>query len=63
MSRDFSLCMAVCLVGIAPLALADDYAGGAIKSMETAAGEILTDANGMTLYTFDKDSRRRVELL
>ena len=56
MPRGFSLCMALCLTGIAPLALADDYAGGAIKSMETAAGEILTDANGMTLYTFDKDS-------
>ena len=35
MPRGFSLCMALCLVGIAPLALADDYAGGAIKSMES----------------------------
>lgn len=39
-----------------PFAYAGDYAGGAIKSMESAQGEILTDAKGMTLYTFDKDS-------
>ena len=38
------------------LAHADDYAGGAIKSMDTAKGEVLTDAKGMTLYTFDKDA-------
>ena len=46
----------LCLVGATSLALAEDYAGGAIKSAETSAGEILTDANGMTLYTFDKDT-------
>ena len=56
MSARLMLCTALCVVGGAPLALADDYAGGAIKSAETSAGEILTDANGMTLYTFDKDS-------
>jgi predicted lipoprotein with Yx(FWY)xxD motif len=39
-----------------PLAYAEDYASGAIKSMDTAKGEVLTDANGMTLYTFDKDA-------
>ena len=39
-----------------PLAYAGDYAGGAIKSMNTAKGEVLTDAKGMTLYTFDKDA-------
>ncbi|HEY9058343.1 MAG TPA: hypothetical protein VIN77_14425 [Aurantimonas sp.] len=38
------------------MAHADDYAGGAIKSVETEKGEILTDAQGMTLYTFDKDA-------
>lgn len=41
---------------VVPLAYAEDYVGGAIKSMETAKGEVLTDANGMTLYTFDKDT-------
>jgi len=39
-----------------PLAYADDYGGGAIKSTDTAQGEVLTDANGMTLYTYDKDT-------
>jgi predicted lipoprotein with Yx(FWY)xxD motif len=38
------------------MAYADDYAMGAIKSMKTDQGEILTDAKGMTLYTFDKDT-------
>jgi predicted lipoprotein with Yx(FWY)xxD motif len=36
-------------------AFADDYAGGAIKTMEIGGKEVLTDAKGMTLYTFDKD--------
>jgi predicted lipoprotein with Yx(FWY)xxD motif len=36
-------------------ALADDYVGGAIQSMASDKGEILTDAKGMTLYIFDKD--------
>ena len=63
MSARFMLCTAACLVCATSLGLAEDYAGGAIKSAETSAGEILTDANGMTLYTFDKDARRNVELL
>ena len=37
-------------------ALAEDYASGAIKTMDTAKGEVLTDAKGMSLYTFDKDA-------
>lgn len=42
----------------APLAAhAEDYAGGAIKTMDGASGEILTDTKGMTLYTFDKDAK------
>jgi len=48
--------IAAALVATMPFAYADDYAGGAVKSAETANGEILTDANGMTLYTFDKDT-------
>ncbi|WP_163269066.1 COG4315 family predicted lipoprotein [Chelativorans alearense] len=52
-----SLILTAAAMAIAmPLAYADDYAGGAIKSMETEGSEILTDANGMTLYTFDKDT-------
>ncbi len=53
--RSFLLATAALAVTL-PLAYADDYAGGAVKSMETANGEILTDANGMTLYTFDNDT-------
>ena len=34
---------------------ADDYVGGAIKSAEIAGKQVLTDAKGMTLYTYDKD--------
>ncbi|MBS1168796.1 MAG: hypothetical protein H6R00_4821 [Proteobacteria bacterium] len=37
-------------------AYAEDYASGAIKTMDTAKGGILTDAKGMALYTFDKDA-------
>jgi len=29
--------------------------GGAIKSAEIAGKQVLTDAKGMTLYTYDKD--------
>jgi predicted lipoprotein with Yx(FWY)xxD motif len=32
---------------------ADDY--GPFKEQKTKAGEVLADAKGMTLYTFDKD--------
>jgi predicted lipoprotein with Yx(FWY)xxD motif len=48
--------------GIAALALlassafAEDYVGGAIKTAEIGGKEVLTDAKGMTLYTFDKDA-------
>lgn len=41
----------------ATAALADPYAGGAIIETETAEGTILTNAHGMTLYTFDKDTK------
>ncbi len=50
------------LVGAAALSLfatsafAADYVGGAIKSSDIGGKEVLTDANGMTLYTFDKDA-------
>ena len=35
-------------------ASAEDY--GPFKEMETSAGDVLVDAKGMTLYTFDKDA-------
>lgn len=37
-------------------AFAEDYAGGAIKTSDIGGKEVLTDANGMTLYTYDKDT-------
>jgi predicted lipoprotein with Yx(FWY)xxD motif len=37
-------------------AMADDYLGGLVKSAEVGGKEILTDAKGMTLYTWDKDA-------
>ncbi len=40
----------------ATAAFADDYVGGAIKTSEIGGKEVLTDAKGMTLYTFDKDA-------
>jgi predicted lipoprotein with Yx(FWY)xxD motif len=33
------------------------YADGPAKTMDTAAGKILADQKGMTLYTFDNDSK------
>jgi predicted lipoprotein with Yx(FWY)xxD motif len=37
-------------------AMADDYLGGVVKSSTVGGKEILTDAKGMTLYTWDKDA-------
>lgn len=36
-------------------ARAEDY--GPFKPADTAIGKVLTDAKGMTLYTFDKDEK------
>lgn len=47
---------AAALATLSTAAFADDYAAGAIKTMDIAGKEVLTDANGMTLYTFDKDT-------
>ena len=50
------------LAGAAALALfaapafAEDYVGGAVKSTDIGGKMVLTGANGMTLYTFDKDT-------
>ncbi|HEY0918239.1 hypothetical protein [Devosia sp.] len=41
---------------IALPAVAEDYVGGAVKTMEIGGKQVLTDANGMTLYTYDKDT-------
>jgi len=50
------------LTGLAALAfmaapaLAEDYLGGTIKTVEIEGKQVLTDAKGMTLYIFDKDT-------
>ena len=36
-------------------AAAEDY--GPLKTMKTSAGTVLTDPQGMTLYTYDKDAK------
>lgn len=41
---------------LAGTAIAEDYVGGAVKTAEIGGKEVLTDANGMTLYTFAKDT-------
>ena len=49
------------LAGVTALALlaapafAEDYVGGAIKTTTMDGKNVLTDAKGMTLYTFDQD--------
>src|SRR5262249_44674493 len=48
----FGLGLATALALSLP-ASAEDY--GPFKEMDTSAGEVLVDAKGMTLYTFDKD--------
>jgi predicted lipoprotein with Yx(FWY)xxD motif len=47
---------AMALALFSSAALAEDYAGGAIKSTDIGGKNVLTDANGMTLYTYDKDT-------
>ncbi len=47
---------AAALALFATAAIAEDYVGGAIKSMEIGGKEVLVGANDMTLYTFDKDA-------
>ena len=45
---------AILVAGTAFLAAAEDY--GPLKVQQTAAGKVLADPNGMTLYTYDKDT-------
>ena len=47
---------AAALALIAMPAFAEDYVGGTIKTADIGGKEVLTDANGMTLYIFDKDT-------
>ena len=47
---------AAAIAMLSTAAFAEDYAGGAVKTKEIGGKDVLTDANGMTLYTFDKDT-------
>lgn len=51
-----SLLAAAVLVAGTGLVQAQDLAGGAVMTATTGSGTIPTDAEGMTLYTFDKDT-------
>ena len=48
---------AAALAFLAAPAFAEDYLGGAIKTVDIGGKQVFTDANGMTLYTFDKDTQ------
>lgn len=47
---------AAALALLATPALAAEYLGGAVKSTDIGGKMVLTDANGITLYIFDKDA-------
>jgi predicted lipoprotein with Yx(FWY)xxD motif len=49
--KKLALCLAAATLSMTA-ALADEPA----KKMDTSLGQVYTDANGMTLYTFDKDT-------
>ncbi len=53
-----TLLLATAAVGLlsTSFAMAEDYLGGAVKSAEVGGKTILTDANDMTLYIWDKDA-------
>ncbi len=47
---------AAALAMLSAPAFAEDYVSGALKSADIGGKTVLTDANGMTLYTYDKDA-------
>ena len=47
---------AAALALLACPAFAEDYVGGALKTSTIGGANVITDAKGMTLYTFDKDT-------
>ncbi len=48
---------AVALVALIAPAFAEDFLGGAVKTMDINGQMVLVGANDMTLYTFDKDEQ------
>jgi predicted lipoprotein with Yx(FWY)xxD motif len=56
MTRLWVLLVLAASLGLAPVGIGQaDESYGPFKMMQTSVGEVLTDANGMTLYTFDRD--------
>ena len=53
-----TLLLATAVAGLfsTSFASAADYLGGAVKSTDIGGKMVLTDAKGMTLYTWDKDT-------
>ncbi|WP_108460868.1 COG4315 family predicted lipoprotein [Devosia naphthalenivorans] len=47
---------AAALAMLAAPSLAEEYLGGAVKTVDIGGQQVLTDADGMTLYIFDKDT-------
>ncbi|WP_421782143.1 hypothetical protein [Kiloniella litopenaei] len=47
---------ATTLIMVSPLAASAENLDGIVTTSETSLGEILVNNNGMTLYSFDKDS-------
>ena len=48
---------AVALAALSAPAFAEEFLGGAVKTMEINGQNVLVGANDMTLYTFDKDEQ------
>jgi predicted lipoprotein with Yx(FWY)xxD motif len=46
---------AVALAAMSGFAVAEEFLGGAVKTMDIGGKQVLVGANDMTLYTFDKD--------
>jgi predicted lipoprotein with Yx(FWY)xxD motif len=48
---------AVALLALCAPAFAEEFLGGAVKTMDINGQTVLVGANDMTLYTFDKDEQ------
>lgn len=56
MYKSIKIAAIVATTLLAVPAFAGGHLSGGIKEMKTSAGQVLAAENGMTLYTFDKDS-------
>ncbi len=56
MIKQMAIASVIALALVSGNALAAHHMNAVTKKASTASGEILTDAKGMSLYTFDKDA-------